>query len=151
MKRIVSGALIASFALTSSLASAAGKFTKKESDIVATQTALTKPVQAKKEEKNRPSISADDVFGGVGDKVKSVTDAQIRVLQRLIETTNDNDPEKPDLLFRMAELYNEQRQYYNFRARELDQKVFDAGNAGNTGLASQLKGQQQDFQKRENQ
>ncbi|HEX4461074.1 MAG TPA: tetratricopeptide repeat protein, partial [Polyangia bacterium] len=151
MKRIVSGALLASFALTSSLASAAAKYTKKESDIVATQTSVTKPVQKKVEEHNRPAISADDVFGGVGDKVKSVTDAQIRVLQRLIETTNDNDPEKPDLLFRMAELYNEQRQYYNFRARELDQKVFDAGNAGNTGLAAQLKSQQTGYQQRENQ
>ena len=53
------------------------------------------------------------------------------MLQRLIDATNDSDPEKPDLLFRMAELYNEQQHYYNFRARELDEKIFDAGNAGN--------------------
>jgi tetratricopeptide (TPR) repeat protein len=148
MKRILSGTLIASFALTSSLAGAAGKYTKKEAEITANQTSLTKPVQHTKDEKKKPTITADDVFGGVGEKVKSVTDQQIRVLQRLIDNTNDTDPEKPDLLFRMAELYNEQYRYYDFRARELDEKIFNAGNAGNQGLANQLKGQQADYQKK---
>jgi tetratricopeptide (TPR) repeat protein len=151
MKRIVSGTIVASFVLASSYAGAAGKFTKKETEIVATQTALTKPAQHKKEEKTRPSISADDIFGGVGEKVKSITEQQINVLKRLIDTTNDNDPEKPDYLFRLAELYNEQRQYYNFRARELDQKIYDAQNANNGALVSQLKGNQNKYQQLENQ
>ena len=148
MKRIVSSALIASFTLASSYAGAAGKYTKKESEIVATQTALTKPVQKAKDEKKRPTITADDVFGGVGEKVKSITDVQINKYKRLIDVTNDNDPEKPDLLFRLAELYNEQYRYYDFRAREIDEKVFNAGNAGNTALANQLKAQQTDYQKK---
>jgi len=148
MKRIVSSALIASFTLASSYAGAAGKYTKKESEIVATQTALTKPVQKAKDEKKRPTITADDVFGGVGEKVKSITDVQINKYKRLIDVTNDNDPEKPDLLFRLAELYNEQYRYYDFRARELDEKIFNAGNEGNKGLESQLKGQQADYQKK---
>jgi tetratricopeptide (TPR) repeat protein len=148
MKRIVSSALIASFTLASSYAGAAGKYTKKESEIVATQTALTKPAQHVKDEKKKPSITADDVFGGVGEKVKSITDVQINKYKRLIDVTNDNDPEKPDLLFRLAELYNEQYRYYDFRARELDEKIFNAGNENNQGLANQLKGQQADYQKK---
>src|SRR5262245_39190637 len=107
-------------------ADAAGKYTKKESDVQANQTAVTKPTQRGKDDKRKPTLSADDVFGGVGEKVKSITDAQVKILQRLINNTSDNDPEKPDLLFRLAELYAEQQRYYNFRARELDQKVFEA-------------------------
>src|SRR4051794_21956593 len=151
MKRIVSGIAVASFVLSASLAGAAGKYTKKESEIDATQTAATKPVPKKKEEKSRPSINPDDIFAGQGEKVKSITDQQINVLKRLIDTTNDNDPEKPDLLFRLAELYNEQRQYNSLRARELDEKIFNAGNAGNKSLESQLKSQQQKYHQLENQ
>src|SRR4051812_5696724 len=92
-----------SFLCTGPIAMAAGKYTKKESEINASQTSLTKPAQKQAEKKDRPTITADDIFGGVGDKVKSVTDSQIKVLQRLIDTTADSDPEKPDLLFRMAE------------------------------------------------
>ena len=131
---------IASFTLASSYAGAAGKYTKKESEITATQTALTKPVQKAKDEKKRPTITADDVFGGVGEKVKSITDVQIKKYKRLIDVTNDTDPEKPDLLFRMAELYNEQYRYYDFRARELDEKIFDAGNAQQHGAGQPAQG-----------
>jgi tetratricopeptide (TPR) repeat protein len=146
MKRALSSTLLSVFAF-STVANAAGKYTKQETQITATQTALTKP-QQHQADKKKPTITAEDVFGGVGEKVKSVTDAQIKVLARLIDNTSDSDPEKPDLLFRMAELYNEQYRYYDFRARELDEKVFDAGNAGNQALASQLKNQQNDYQKK---
>ncbi len=130
---------------------AAGKYTKKESEIAASQTTLTKPVQAKKDTKDRPTVTADDVFGGVGDKVKSVTDSQIKVLQRLIDITADNDPEKPELLFRMAELYAEQQRYYNFRAREIDQKIFDAVAAQKKDVENKMKADQASYQKLENQ
>ncbi len=150
-KRILTGTLVASMTLGSTMAVAAGKYTKKETEIQATQTALTKPVQAPKDTKVRPTINAEDVFGGMGEKVKSVTDAQIRVLRRLIDNTDDKDPDKPDLLFRMAELYAEQQRYYDFRARELDQKIFDAGNKGDAPAADRFRAQQTDFLKRKQQ
>lgn len=146
--RNVQSVLVAALVIAPTVGNAAGKYTKKESEITATQTALTKPVQHKKDEKARPTITADDVFGGVGEKVKSITDVQIQKYKRLIDVTNDTDPEKPDLLFRLAELYNEQYRYYDFRARELDEKIFRAQNDNNTSLASQLKGNQADFQKK---
>lgn len=142
-------AILVSSLLISPYVFGAGKYTKKESEIQATQTALTKPTQAKKDEKTRPEITADDVFGGVGEKVKAVTDQQIKVMNRLIQNTSDSDPEKPDLLFRLAELYAEQQRYYNFRARELDEKIFLALNENKTAEAEKMKGQQADFQQRE--
>src|SRR5262245_62380257 len=121
----LSGILTASLVLGGTcMVQAAGKFSKKEDAVIATQTALTKPVQ--KSEKKKPELTASDVFAGQGDQLKAVTDSQIKVLQRLIDITNESDPEKPDLLYRMAELYAEQTRYYNFKARELDEKVFQA-------------------------
>src|SRR5436309_1109570 len=75
------------------------KYTKQETAIqAAPQTQLTKPVLKPKEERKKPTLEASDVFGGVGEQLKAVTDSQIKVLQRLIDNTNDDDPEKPDYL-----------------------------------------------------
>lgn len=115
-RRYIGGTLAASLILggyTSSFA--AGKFTKKEDAVVATQTALTKPQQKADRDRKKPDLTASDVFSGQGDALKAVTDAQIKVLQRLIDATSESDPEKPDLLFRMAELYAEQERYYSSR------------------------------------
>ena len=145
----VSYLLVAACGLASTSAMGAAKYNKKESEIQATQTALTKPAQHAKDEKHAPTITADDVFQGVGNQVKSITDGQIKVLQRLVDVTNDQDPEKPDLLFRMAELYAEQEHYYNFRAREIDQKVYEANQHGQESQVGKLKADQADFEKRE--
>ena len=51
----------------------------------------------------------------------------------------------------MAELYAEQERYYSFRARDLDEKVFDAQQKNDAAKANQLKAQQTDFEKREKQ
>ncbi len=125
------------------------KYTKKEASVTSQQTALTKPAQRAKEEKQRPTIDASDVFGGVGEQLKAVTDQQIKVMQRLIENTGDDDPEKPDYHFRIAELYAQQEHYYSFRARELDQKIFEAVQANKAAVAEQFKKQQTDYENRE--
>jgi tetratricopeptide (TPR) repeat protein len=127
----------------------AAKYNKKESEIQATQTALTKPTQRKADDKHAPTITADDIFQGVGSQVKSITDAQIKTLQRLIDVTNDQDPEKPDLMFRMAELYAEQEHFYNFKARDIDQKVYEAQQKGDERGVGQMKAQQADYEKKE--
>src|SRR5262245_55108504 len=116
------------------------KYTKQEAQIVSKQTELTKPTQRAKDEKKRPALEAGDVFKGVGEQLKAVTDSQIKVLQKLIDNTPDDDPEKPDLLFRMAELFAEQEHYFNFRARELDQKIFDAMQSGKAALGKKVEG-----------
>src|SRR4051812_1418 len=152
-KKYVSGTIAASLILGGySSVFAAGKFTKKEEAVIATQTALTKPAVKADRDKKKPDLTASDVFAGQGEALKAVTDAQIKVLQRLIDATSEGDPEKPDLLFRMAELYAEQERYYNFRARDLDEKVFDLSQKPDAAAKiGQLKAQQQDYEKREKQ
>ena len=144
-------ALIASFTLVvRRMAGAAGKYTKKESEITATQTALTKPRSRRPRTRRsgRRSPPTTSSAASVRRSSRSPT-RRSRCCKRLIDNTNDNDPEKPDLLFRMAELYAEQYRYYDFRARELDEKIFDARQRRATGAAvSQLKAQQADYQKK---
>ena len=52
--------------------------------------------------------------------------ATIDRFQRLLKVTEDDDPQKADFHFRIAELYDEQQRYNSFQARSLDQKIFDA-------------------------
>ena len=126
------------------------KYTKQETAIQSgPATALSKPVQKKLDDKKKPTLDASDVFRGVGDQLKGVTDSQIKVMQRLIDNTNDDDPEMPDYRYRRAELYAEQEHYYNFKARELDEKVFDLQQQGKAAQATQLIAQQKDYEKRE--
>ncbi len=47
-------------------------------------------------------------------------------MKRLIQVTPDDDPQKPDFLFRLGELFAEKQHYYFSKARALDQKIFDA-------------------------
>ena len=148
--RILCGPLVAALVLGGlSTAFASGKIQKKEEAVDAKQTALTKPVSKADRDKKKPDIAISDVFSGKGTELKAVTDAQIKVLQRLIDATSDGDPEKPDLLFRMAELYAEQQSYYNFKARDLDEKIFDAKEKGDPAKENQFKALQADYEKRE--
>ena len=148
--RILCGPLLAAWALSGvPVAHGSGKIQKKEEAVDAKQTALTKPVSKADRDKKKPDISISDVFSGKGGDLKAVTDAQIKVLQRLIDATSESDAEKPDLLFRMAELYAEQQSYYNFKARDLDEKIFAAKEKGDAAKENQLKAQQADFEKRE--
>ena len=105
----------------------------------------------KESERRNPNLTPSDVFAGVGEQLKAVTDSQIKVLQRLINVTADTDPEKPDLLFRMAELYAEQERYYNFKARSLVEKIAQANKAGDTDASAKLVTEQQEYEKREKQ
>ena len=89
------------------------------------------------------------MFRGRGDDLKAVTEGSIKVLQRLIDNTSDDDPEKPDLLFRMAELYFEQEHYYDFKARELDEKMFSLQEQGKTAEADKVRAQQKAYEQKE--
>ncbi len=116
--------------------------------------AIAKPeasVPATKQELPGPSLKASDVFWGTSESLKAVTDSQIKVLQRLIDITGDKDPEKPDLLFRMAELYAEQEHYYAYKAQEARAKRVEAQKSSDSNAVTQLQTQVEDFEKREKQ
>jgi len=61
-------------------------------------------------------------------------------MRRLIQVTQDDDPQKPDFHFRLAELYSEKQRFYFTSARALDQKIFDAPPAQKATLQNQQKG-----------
>ena len=145
--RILFGPLVAALVLggLSSAVAVPQKIQKAEAAVDAKQTALTKPLSKADRDKKKPDLAISDVFSGKGADLKAVTDAQIKVLQRLIDATSESDPEKPDLLFRMAELYAEQQSYYNFKARDLDEKIFTAREKGDPAKEAQLKAQQADY------
>ena len=90
--RILCGPLVAALVLGGlSVAFASGKIQKKEEAVDAKQTALTKPLSKADRDKKKPDLAISDVFSGKGADLKAVTDAQIKVLQRLIDATSESD------------------------------------------------------------
>ena len=125
MPRIIKGLLVAAtLAYGAADANAAGRYAKKEAEVTAAQTELTKPMA--KAATDEPNLRQKAFLPGSMDPIKVVTDGQIRLMEKLNAMTRDNDPEKPDLMFRLGQLYEEQARYYNFRAREMDEEIFQA-------------------------
>jgi tetratricopeptide (TPR) repeat protein len=114
--------------------------------VEAKATKLTKPEAPPPPKKETgPVLSVDQFVQGRQGKVRAITDAQIDKMKRLITVTPDDDPQKPDFYFRLAELFAEkQRDYFN-QARALDQKIFELPPA----QRGPLQQQQQGFEKQE--
>jgi tetratricopeptide (TPR) repeat protein len=102
------------------------RYTKQETEVTAKQTNLTKPEAPPPPKKETGPVLTVDQFVAVKQEgIMKLVDAQISKMRRLIQVTNDDDPQKPDFLFRLGELYGE-KQHYNFgKARALDQKIYE--------------------------
>jgi TolA-binding protein len=89
------------------------------------QTERTKKLSEralKTKKETRPTLTSEqflDVQGQVGGIRKS----QQSKLVRLIKITGDDNPDKPKLLFRLAESFSKEQRYYRFRAFELYEKI----------------------------
>ncbi len=82
------------------------------------QTAKTKKIEPKaKKDQGQPELSADDIIILQG-KVLNIRAEQVQQFELLIEDTDPDDPELPDLMFRLAELHAQQERYWRFRAME---------------------------------
>ncbi|MBX3270933.1 MAG: tetratricopeptide repeat protein [Sandaracinaceae bacterium] len=68
---------------------------------------------------------------------------EVQVLERLVQRTRAGDPRGADYLLRLAETYFELQQYYNTRARSLDEPLFQARNAKNAARVREIEQQQQ--------
>jgi TolA-binding protein len=97
--------------------------------------------QKPKKEEQRPEITADQ-FLDIQGKVGNIRREQVQVLQRLSEDTDRDDPELPDLYFRLAELHSQAQRYWRFRAFELYAKIETSRNAGQR---NKLKAQQKRY------
>src|SRR5450755_241610 len=102
------------------------RYTKQETEVTAKQTNLTKPDAPPPQKKESGPVLTVDQFVAVKQEgILKLVDAQIGKMRRLIQVTGDDDPQKPDFLFRLGELYAE-KQHYNFaKARALDQKIYE--------------------------
>ena len=102
------------------------RYTKQETEVSAKQTNLTKPEAPPPPKKETGPVLTVDQFVAVKQEgIMKLVDAQISKMRRLIQVTTDDDPQKPDFLFRLGELYGE-KQHYNFgKARALDQKIYE--------------------------
>ena len=67
---------------------------------------------------------------------------EIQLITRLARGTPDSDPDKPEILKRLADAYKELYTSINFMARSLDEKIYEAKQAKNNDLAKRLRAQQ---------
>jgi tetratricopeptide (TPR) repeat protein len=105
------------------------KKTSGEVQVSSVQTGKTKIAsKAGSDEPVRPTLMAESFRAEASAKVAKLTDQAIATLKRLIKVTPDDDPEKPDFFFRLAEHYREKKTQFMFTARELDEKVYQETN-----------------------
>lgn len=118
-----------------------GRFTKQEVDVQAKQTNLTKPEAPPPPKKETgPVLTVDQFVAQHREGIIKLVNLQIDKMRRLIQVTGDDDPQKPDFLFRLGELYSEKQQYFFNKVHALDQKIYEAQpNQRGTMLAEQKK------------
>ena len=64
-----------------------------------------------------PVVTADDVLT-IQDRQQPIRREQEVILLKLVADTPDDDPEKPDLVFRLAEHYAQQLRFWRLKAIE---------------------------------
>jgi len=125
-----------------------GRYKKKETEVKATQTNLTKPEAPPPPKKEtRPSLSVDAFREQKTQEIQKIVDASISKMRRLITVTADDDPQKPDFMFRLGELYADKQRYNFSQARALDQKIFELQPNQRGPLQAQQKTYEQQEQK----
>jgi TolA-binding protein len=145
-------ASLAALALTAlalpALAQSTAKYKRSSArvEVKVKQTELTRGLKEKTNTKSEfvPEITADQ-FMNIQGQVKLIRAQQIAEYRRLIEETAPDDPELPDLLFRLAEQYAQQQRYWRFRYMEMYGKIEKAPK----GKRASLQAQQKNYQKEE--
>ena len=128
--------------LTLPLATATAQDDKKEQEVTA----------FKREKKERPKADASTKpgFKAKADEreFKLISakkrDEAIRLLKDLIDATDDGDPEKPEFLFQVAELYWQKGKYYEQKAFRTQDEMYEAQDRNDRAQADRLKRQMQD-------
>lgn len=100
-------------ALMLGVAHADARYTRKQ-PVVAVPP--TKPTPKPKIAVEKP-LTADEAFAIETDK-QPIKQKQEGLLLKLVRDTPDDDADKPDYLFRLAELYAQQQRYWRLKANE---------------------------------
>ncbi|MCP4604297.1 MAG: tetratricopeptide repeat protein [Proteobacteria bacterium] len=72
---------------------------------------------------------------------------EIELLKRLAKQTSNDNPEKAEVLKRIADAYKSFYDQFNYMARDLDEKIFQAKKKKNMKEAAKLKAQQKKLDK----
>ena len=105
---------------------ASAKEAKDEEEVKVFKSGKSLTPVKKKIEKAKPTLTADTVVRSVDiAKAKSLRIEAFRGLKELIKETDKRDKDRPELLYRLAENYYAMSKAERFRARELDDKVYD--------------------------
>jgi TolA-binding protein len=116
----------------------------------------------KKEEKKKPKGPTGPSLGR--DYTQAITESafkrkrekkkidilkkEIELIKRLAAQTSNDNPEKGEILKRLADAYKEFHDQLNFMARDLDEKIFQAKEAKKKKTAAKLKAQQKALDKK---
>jgi TolA-binding protein len=152
-RRVVSASLVAvaacALAITAAAQSTAKyKRTGARVEVKVKQTELTRGLKEKTGTKSEfvPEITADQ-FMNIQGQVKLIRAQQIAEYRRLIEETAPDDPELPDLLFRLAEQYAQQQRYWRFRNMEMFGKIEKAPKNKRASMKQKQESYRQEEQK----
>lgn len=108
--------------------------TKREAEVKGvTQKYSAAPTAKAPQAPKGPVVTSEGFVQRVQGKVSALRDKEIELLKRLIQNATKKDPDLPDYYFRLAEAYGEKSQYFDFQARELDQRIFDAKTPSEKG------------------
>jgi hypothetical protein len=93
------------------------KYTRKQPiDVPVALSDRVKPVQPVKQAAAKP-VSADAVMI-IKERQQPLRREQEAILEKLIKDTPDDDADKPDYMFRLAEQYAQQVQFWRLKAVE---------------------------------
>jgi hypothetical protein len=103
---------------TSTAAADPPRYTRKQHVEVPVQLShRVRPIDKHAASAATPAFTADDLMA-VQDRQRPIREEQASLLLRLIADTPDDDPEKPDYMFRLAEHYAQQLRDWRLKAIE---------------------------------
>jgi TolA-binding protein len=94
-----------------------------------------------------PGLRVDEFINQRRERVQDINERQVAQLRRLIALSDDNDEQRPDYLFRLAELLTERYRFAEHRARSGDETIFQAEQKRDIATATRLR-QEQDRDER---
>lgn len=80
-----------------------------------TLSARTRPSAPPQVPLGAPAVTADDVMR-VQDATQTVRVEQEAILAKLVAETPDDDPDKPELMFRLAEHFAQQQRFWRLKS-----------------------------------
>jgi len=92
------------------------KYTRKQNVVIDVKlSSRVTPKQPAEAPKPEPTLTPDDILR-IQDEAQPLRREQEAILEKLIKDTPDDDPDKPDFMFRLAEHYAQQLRHYRLEA-----------------------------------